>query len=361
MGLFFNTTTEGHEPIPVSQTSFPMKIISFDTGDLDGDGKTELIFLTRQKILIYHRSDKSLTLIDSYKGSGSDLFFAISVGDADKNGRDEMYVDASYDDRARTTVFEWQGKGQFNVLFKEPGHIRIVKDKRGGPPVLLYQDSQMAVSINNTVDQAYDQFFKGRIYEVRYDKTGNQLSKDPIADFGKGPGKGPQLHTLIRYDMDSDGRMEYIGLGKRYSKLTVWTDSGTVIWRGNKKRGGTNNYLQDDKGDLSISSKPEKSRITINAPPAIVDVDNDGNPELLAIDNITRTKILGNSLIYTSAKLCAYKIEGANLSHQIWTTKKFEDSIVGVCNVDKTVYLAMLKGDQSLIWSKGSSRFMWFE
>ncbi|OPX41794.1 MAG: hypothetical protein B1H13_00010 [Desulfobacteraceae bacterium 4484_190.3] len=355
MGLFFKPTSEGHEPVPVSETSFRMKIMSFDTGDLDGDGKTELIFLTRQKILIYHRNDKVLTLIDSYKGSGSESFFAISVGDGDKNGRDEMYVDASYGGRGRTTVFEWRGRGQFNVLFKETGHIRIVKDQGGAPPILLYQNS-LPVSVHVYMGQGYDQFFKGRIYEVRYDKTGNQLEKHPVAGFGKGPGKGPQLHTLIRYDMDRDGRPEYIGLGKKYSKLTVWNPEGIVHWRGNKKMGGTNNALWEGENDLSA-----QARIPINAPPAIADVDDDGKPELLAIHNIAITEKLRNLLIYSSAQLYAYKIEGTNLSHQVFTTKEFEDSIAGVCSIDKTVYLAMLKGDWSTIGSKGSSRLMWFE
>jgi len=351
MGLFFSPTGDGYEFRPAGRTSFRMRIMSFDTGDLDGDGKTELIFLTSQKILIYHRNDKVLTLIDSYKGSGSELFFAISVGDADKNGRDEMYVDASYGSRGRTTVFEWRGKGRFNVLFKKTGHIRIVKDQGGGSPILLYQNSHMPRSVDVAMGQGYDQFFKGRIYEVKYDKMGKQLEKHPIVDFGKGPEKGPQLNTLIRYDMERDGRPEYIGLGKKYSVLTVWNANGRTLWIGDKKMGGTNNALQE--GSLPLI-------IAINAPPTIADVDSDGIPELLAIDNIASSENLIRQPTYTRAKLYAYKMEGVNLS-QTWATKELEYSIAGVSTVDKTVYLAMLKGDWSKIGSKGSSRLMWFE
>ena len=120
--------------------------------------------------------------------------------------------------------------------------------------------------------------------------------------------------------------------------------------------GGTNNALWEGENDLSA-----QARIPINAPPAIADVDDDGKPELLAIHNIAITEKLRNLLIYSSAQLYAYKIEGTNLSHQVFTTKEFEDSIAGVCSIDKTVYLAMLKGDWSTIGSKGSSRLMWFE
>jgi len=357
MGLFFKATNEGREATPVGEASFRMKIMSFDTGDLDGDGKTELIFMTRQKILIYHRNNKVLTLIDSYKGSGSEFFFAISVGDADNNGRDEMYVDASYGDRARTTVIEWRGKGQFHSLFKKTGHIRIVRDQGGGLPVLLYQDSVAVGFVEmDDIGQVYDRFFQGWIYQVRYDGKGNQLSKQPVAGFGKGSGKGPQLHTLIRYDLNHNGKPEYIGLGKEYSQLTVWNANGMMLWRGKKEMGGTNNAFQGDADSPSVLA-----RIAINAPPTITDVDDDGKPELLAIKNITLSEVLSNFLIYTKGKLLAYKMEGTNLS-PVWATKEFEGSIAGVCSVDKTLYLAMLEGEwPTTMWSKGSSRVKWFE
>ena len=60
------------------------------------------------------------------------------------------------------------------------------------------------------IGQVYDRFFQGWIYQVRSDGKGNQLSKHPVAGFGKGSGKGPQLHTLIRYDMNHNGKPEYM-------------------------------------------------------------------------------------------------------------------------------------------------------
>ncbi len=345
--LFFRPSDDSYGFNPASETSFRMQIMSLDTGDLDGDGIAELILLTRKKIYIYHGNDKDITFIDSYKGSRSELFFAVSVGDADKNGKDELYVAGSYGGCARTTVFEWQAPGQFDVLFKKTGHIRFVKDHGGGSPVILYQNSQMVNALDGVdidIGQGYDQLFKGSIYEVKYDTQGNQLEKLAVSGFGKGHGKGPQFHTLIRYDMGGDGQPEYIGLSKEYSKLAIWNTGGKMLWMGDKKIGGTNNILEE--GELPLT-------IAINAPPMIADVDGDGKPELLAIDNIALMEKLTRNSTYTRAKLYAYKIRGSRLS-QAWVTKKFEYSIAGLSTIDKMVYLALVRGKLSNI-SKGES------
>jgi hypothetical protein len=74
-------------------------------GDVDGDGKQEIVALTATQVLVFTQSSSSLTLKASYSVTGSDLLVADTNGD----GKAEIYVLASSFGSSNTSVYQLDG------------------------------------------------------------------------------------------------------------------------------------------------------------------------------------------------------------------------------------------------------------
>jgi len=335
-GLSFKPTREYRGLNPKGEISIDMTVMAFDMGDLDGNGEAEALVLGRKKLLVYSKKGESFALRDSLKPSFGEDFLKVSVGDVDKNGRPEIYLVSRYGTRARSTVLEWAG--EFKRLNRRTGHIQAVRDPGMGKPLLLFQGSKV------------DEFFSGRIYFMNYDKEGKLTKRERLPKL-----RGVQFNTLALFDLDKDGYPEFLGLGED-SRLHVWDRQGSILWKGDKELGGTNNAIRLGERQAPGDVLP---RIPFNSRLLITDIDGDGNKEILAINNIPLIKHLLNFRVFKKSRLIAYMIEGTSL-FPAWTTGD-----IGYCLTDmqvegRTLFLAAQKGKISNI-GKGSGLIMWFE
>jgi len=339
-GLLFRPTKESQTFKPSGKILIDMEVMAFDMGDLDGDGKAELLILGRNKLLVYNRKGESFILRDSLKPSWGEDFLKVSVSDTDSNGRAEIYLVSRYGIRARSTVLEWTGK--FRRLYRRTGHLRVVKDPGGGKPLLLFQDSRV------------DEFFSGRIYAMDYDKEGRLKKRQQLPKL-----RGAQFYTLALFDLDKDGDPEWLGFGEESlnenSRLHVWDRQGKVLWRGNRKLGGTNNAIR--LGEAAPGDPPP--RISFNSRLLITDMDGDGEKEILAIKNIPLIKHLLNFKVYKKSQLIAYRIEDTSL-FPAWETGEIDYCLTDMQTEGRSLFLAAQKGRISNI-GKGSGCIMWFE
>lgn len=334
-GLLFRPTKESQAFKPTGEILIDMEVMAFDMGDLDGDGKAELLILGRKKLLVYNREGESFVLRGSLKPSWGEDFLKVSVSDTDSNGRAEIYLVSRYGMRARSTVLEWTGK--FKRLDRRTGHIKGVKDPDGSGFILLFQDSRV------------DEFFSGRVYVMDYDKKGKLKRRHQLPEL-----EGVQFYTLGLFDLEKDGDPEFLGLGED-SRLHVWEKQGKVLWRGNKKLGGTNNAIR--LGEATSEDLPP--RIPFNSRLQIIDIDGDGEKEILAIKNIPLIKYLPNFKVYKKSRLIAYRVEGTSL-FPAWATGEIDYCLIDMQAEGKTLFLAAQKGRISNI-GKGSGCIMWFE
>ena len=169
-GLFHRPASQAVRFDPTGRLNFNMDAMSLDVGDLDGDGEPELIVLAREKLLLHKRDGDSFVLKDTLKRSHGEDFFKVSVGDMDKNGRDEIYLVSNYGLRARSTVLEWSGGG-LKRIYRKIGHIRVLRDADGDQPMLLFQDSKI------------DEFFSGKIWVMGDGKGQKPIQKEPLIEF----------------------------------------------------------------------------------------------------------------------------------------------------------------------------------
>lgn len=335
-GLFFRPGAAGYGFQPTGRASVRMGILSFDVGDLNGDGNPELLLLTRETLLVYHREGNQFVMKDTLEAGMGDFFLKVSAGDADLDGKDEIYLVSDYGDRARSTVYEWDGKFQERLRMR--GHLQVDVGRDGRPPVLYFQDTMLT------------RYFKGDILEMEYQGRDKLVPKRALPEFEK----GVQFYSLIQYDLDGDGGREFIGLSDM-AYLHVWSSAGKSLWTSSSKMGGTNNAYKI--GETTMASTPV--RIAFNSKPEIIDIDGDGTREVLAIKNIPFIDHLTNLKLYQESKLYAYKVEGDSLSSE-WATGELKYSITDLKAAGDTLYVAFLEGK----WSKLSTargRIMWFE
>jgi len=335
-GLSFKPAPEYHEFKPTGTISVDMEVMAFDLGDLDGDRMAEFVVLGRKSLSVYQRHGASFALRNTLEASGGEEFLKVSVGDVDANGRAEIYLVGLSGQRARCTVLEWNGG--FKRLHRQTGHLQALRDPAGGKPPLLFQDSTAT------------NFFRGKIYLMGYDSGGSLTRGDELPRI-----RDAQLYTLAHYDLDSDGNHEWLGLGED-SRLYVWDQQGQVLWKGDKKIGGTNNAINIGE---AIGYDEDPPLVPFNSRPLITDIDGDGNREIIVIKNIPHVSFMPNLGAYTKSNLIAFRIEGTSLS-PAWTTGEIDYCLVDTHMEGSTLFLAAQK-PKTTAFSSGSGLIMWFE
>ncbi len=339
-GIAFKPTTESKPVKPTGKIPLDMEAMSFDMGDLDGDGNVELVVVDREKMLVYQREGRSFVLVDTLNAPWGEEFFKVSVGDIDNNGRAEIYVVSLYGMRARSSVFE--RASELTRLSRMTGHLRVVKDPIEMKTILLFQGSEV------------NQFFSGPIYQMNYGERG-KLNKGPeLPEM-----RGAQFYTLVRYDLNEDGNHEWVGLGKPNlddkSRLHVWGERGQLLWQGKEELGGTNNAIRT--GQAPPEGLPP--RISFNSRLVVADIDGDGRRDVVALENIPMIGKLLNFKVYVKSQLIAYRVEDTTLS-PAWSTGEIDYCVTDMQTEGKSLFLAAHKGKVSNIGKK-SGLIMWFE
>lgn len=339
-GLTFKPTPESKPLKPTGKIPLNIEAMSFDMGDLDGDGNVELVIVDRKKMLVYRREGKFFVLIDTRKPSWGEEFFKVSVGDIDNNGKAEIFVVSLYGMRARSSVFE--RTTELTRLSRMTGHLRIVKDPIEMKTLLLFQGSEV------------NRFFSGPIYHMNYVAKGKLTKGTELPEM-----RGAQFYTLVRYDLNEDGNHEWLGLGKSnlddQSRLHVWGERGQLLWRGKRELGGTNNAIR--AGEAPPEGLPP--RISFNSRLVVADIDGDGRRDVVAIENIPMIRKLLNFKVYVKSQLIAYRVEGTTPS-PAWTTGEIDYCVTEMQSDGQSLFLAAHKGKISNIGKKSGS-IMWFE
>jgi hypothetical protein len=338
-GLFFKRATESYGFKPRGRISVKMDIMSMDVGDLDGDGKEEVVVLGRDALSVYERTEQSLAIKGTMEPDMGEEFLKVSVADLDNNGKAEIYLVSLYGQRAQSSVWEWTGKFT-KKLDRRAGNLHVARNLGGGQHMLLFQDSSM------------DKFFTGRIFIMGYDQ-GKLLKKDPFADL-----KGAQLYTLAFLDFDRDGRPDLVGLGEprltEESFLHVWDMQGNILAKSNEPVGGTNNAIRHGK------KNPEDlgPRVLFNSKIVAMDVDNDGKKEILTASNSAMVKRI-DFWLYLDANVVAFKPEGGDLV-QTYKSGKIKYCLTDMQIQGDRLYIAAQEG-KIATFTEGTGRILWFE
>lgn len=246
--------------------AFPVTIIGMDIGDIDADGKNELVYASYNTVFVGRMENGQFIKLTKYEGFVKDRFLSLDVADINGNGRAEIFVSAQRDYDARSLVLEFQGDHLAPLVKDSPWYYRVVELPTGR--TLLGQRSG-----------AGEMFF-GPIQEMR--PAGNDYAPTTALSL---PG-GVNLFNFTISDLSGPGK-ENVVMIDSFEKLVVLSRGGQDLWRSQEYFGGTLNYIKLPARTATSESLVDNTDQRYYIPSRIVTVDlnADGKKEILAAVN----------------------------------------------------------------------------
>ncbi len=122
-----------------------------DIGDVDGDGKNEVVVIDDRTIEIYQREGMALALRTKLSGESYDQFLAVDVADINGNGIAEIIVTNLAKNKPQSFVMEFRD-GKFEKIASGLEWFMRITDTEGGP-VLMGQGMMLGDPLSGPIHE----------------------------------------------------------------------------------------------------------------------------------------------------------------------------------------------------------------
>lgn len=288
---------------------FEIDLQAMGVGDIDGDGKPEVVIAARSELFVFSIASGTFTKFGGLDLPSRFVIHGVYLADLNKNGKDEIYFSTTDGWNPDGSAVEWDGHG-FAYIFKEkPWYIKIL-DIPGEGLVLIGQkgglDSPIAAGIFRLT--------------MKDDKVvvGEKLAVPDAIN----------LFDFALVDLDQDGTMEVVAVDQD-DRLRVIRSDGKMLWRSSERYGGVTRYIGGRKDDFESPESSEDTDIRIYVPSRIIisDLNGDGRLEVVINRNLSSaSRILPKMKSYPDGELTGLSWNGISLV-QIWGTGKIDGYI----------------------------------
>ena len=316
------------------------------TGDLDGDGKAELLISSKNRILIYQWVADGLKLRDEIKGGSGDHIVHIDTGDTDRNGRDELFVSS-----VGETTPNFFAPNSFVLEWKDNTYNKIEKSLQW-----IYRTYQppgkRTIILGQTAGQSNP--FANQIYSFSW-KNGKLLMRKEFLI-----PESLNLYSFAQGDINNDGRLEYIafykGLLSFNYQLYIFSSLGRMVWRDQQlKLGGeVNDYYKLMFNNDMREKEFLPMRILCD------DYNKDGRLDIIVARNSTKGNLITEKLSrYNQGEVLCLHWDGYDLSPN-WSSGMMDGYVTdyGVFDLDgdnkQEIYIVSVT--ESGLLKKGESK-----
>lgn len=294
---FIEVTAEGttrQSGIWRSQT-FNGAIVGMDVGDVDGDGKAEIVTIQPKKLTIYRKEYQGLKVVATFEMSVVDRFVWVAVADPMKEGKSYIYLtNMHYRGTSRQmgdTMKDIPNTGEevsSLVLTLSGNKVQIVADKipyflntiQLGPRKVLVGQQQGAKD---------EKAFKGDMYEMQL--RGGSLA--PAAAISAP--QGCNVFNFVKADLKNDHSDQVVVLDDSHN-MKISSAAGDTMWKGGGIFGATTNTFEARVQDRRYNLV---DLYAIPSPMLVTDLNKDGIMELVVNRNTTSgDKFLPDSMKY---------------------------------------------------------------
>lgn len=284
-------------------TRFKTAITSISIGDVDGDGKNEIVFIDGRSLVVQRYVDGRLEKIKEIKQATGNELIGVDVADINDNGYAEIFVTSL--NRANVSmnsfVLEWNGEAFAEIVRDQNWYYRVGETPNRGIMLLGQKRSTEGL-------------FYGGVNRLTWQGSG--YSPDEKLDLPK----GQRIFGFAIGDVMNEGR-EIVVHYTRDNYLRI-EDPGRnrEIWTSDEKFGGSPNYLDNTRPSDRGSSTFAKNRYFLPQRVHVVDIDKDGKFEVITPKN---KEFIGGALAklrnYTSGNVQWLTWSGSGLAPKMKT------------------------------------------
>ena len=273
-----------------------MAMQSMDIGDIDGDGRVDVVISENNQLAAYHLEGAELREFARQARKADGRIISVRLADINHNGREEIYVTCVVKNRAESFAVEWSGE-KFSYIFKDEEWFVRPLDIPGLGTVLAGQQS------------GKNKLFAPGVFQLRVISRIIQQG-DEIKTCGL------NLYNFSLADLDGNGENEIIAIEDDHT-LTVKNESG-VLWQSS-----------ETYGDTIILTLDNDKLIEIPARIMIADINNDKLPDVIVKRNIAADEsITDEPDDFLRGSVQAFSWQDGALN-KIWQSEEVEGYISG--------------------------------
>jgi hypothetical protein len=287
-------------------STIPSVIVSMDVGDLDGDGRKEIVFASSSSVQVYHFVDDrfqklgELDLLHTYK------IHALNIADLDGDGRAEIIVSANERLDPSSMILSWSAQSGMKTLSR---NIRWYLR----PMLLPGEGMILAGQYGNVIPE--QGFVQPGVYKLSVGPGFSSIERGARIPLPS----SVNLFDFTRVDLDADGTVETVVID-RNEKLLVYDNQNNLLWVSDEEYGGSRNYVGTPKR-ATIGNRSMAEKIVFVPTKLLVqDVDGDGKPEIIIGRNKRVSyRFLENTRAYEGGNIACLAWDNTSM-RELWRT-----------------------------------------
>ncbi len=242
--------------------NFNFAINGVALGDVDGDGKTEVVFISKQRVYVHRFENQRLFQIWEKAAKRHGRLIAVDVADVNANGRAEIFVTSlkGGGDRLDSFVLEWNGNSFQPLSEGDSWYYRVINLPDRGR-VLLGQ--------KRTMDEA----FVPGVYQLAW-RNGQYAPQERLT-----LPKGINIFGFGVGDVMNNGRQMIVAFDEG-DHLRIFSRSGEEKWKSGERYGGSMNYVESWSKNEDVPD-----RLYLPQRIYVHDFDGDGKQEVVVASN----------------------------------------------------------------------------
>jgi TolB-like protein len=288
--------------------NFDENIKGMAIGDVDGDGKQEVVLVSQTKVFVYRNIERRFIRVAEVAGQPNNYYVSVDVADINDNGKAEIFVTNLNTIRGslESFVLEFNGSSFVPISEKHNWYYRVFDSPARGTMLLAQKRG-----IN-------DAFLKG-IHELAW-QNGDYESVSKL--------NVPKKINVFGFAMDdilNDGT-EMILMLDQNDYLQILSQSGSKEWKSDEHYGGSLNYVETGS-ETDAKEESGQPRIYLGQRILVKDLSGDGKQEVIVVQNQgTGSRLFKRFRNYTSSQIVSLSWDGLGLA-QNWKTRKIHSYV----------------------------------
>jgi TolB-like protein len=276
-------------------------------GDVDGDGNNEICVASVDSLILYRWEQGQLVKLDTMKVSPAATILGLDIVDLNGNGRSEIFVSNYHEDRQQLNsyVVEWDGASFTKVAEKLPWFFNSLPAGDENGRMLIGQ--QMGRNSLYSEDGLFEMVWSGGQYV-----SGQKLDVPAAVDiYGFTGGDFMQTGNSQFAVLSNKQDVSVIAA----DSSVLWQSSE------NDYGGGLRTInIEPSRIGVDIPSDGDKMLVFLNQRILSADWDKDGRQDMIIVRNKnTASKYLPQTRTYKSGAIDVISWEGRK-SNVLWTT-----------------------------------------